>query len=277
MKTVVANYKTRIYCIRIVPKVGAIIRLTSHPKTVMMQNGNLYLSTSGYEFTGYSAGSTSAPAMIDIQGVCEVAGIGIDKINSGVFDNARCYIFATNWDNPVEDYEEIVATVLGKTHIQDKRYLIEQMSLSDVLNQNVGKTFIQTCQKKFGGQEFAGCKINLTPYTFNGSVTTSTNQNNFVDTSLTQAQDYFTEGLIQFTSGLNANLKPLEIKKFQFGGFIETYDAFYYNPQIGDTFTIIAGCRKRIQDCVTHNNVVNFGGFPNVPTQNQYTKIGIPP
>jgi len=240
-----------------------------------MSNGNVYLSTSGYDFTGYVAGSGTSPAMVDLEGIIGMAGIGIDQINSGQFDNAKCYLFAVEWDNPIEDYEQIVASVLGRTHMMDYKYKIEEMSLIDTLNQSVGHNYTQTCQKKFGGQEFAGCKVNIASYTFSGTLTSVGSQSIFTASALAQATDYFTAGTIQFTSGLNNGLKAQEIKKFTLGGLIEVYESFYYTPVIGDTFTIIAGCRKRKEDCIAKSNIVNFGGFSNIPTTSQYTKVGI--
>lgn len=276
MKARTADYKTRVVCLRIEPKTGDPILLTQHPSDLTMSNGKIYRATAGYQFTGYSAGSTTTPAAIDIEGILELCGIGTAQIESGQFDSARCYYFATNWPDPIEDYEEIVATILGRTHTLDKKYKIEEMSLADALNQAVGHTFIQTCQKHFGGQEFAGCKVDKSLYTFSGVITAVTDQRNFKASALSQAAGYFNEGTILFTSGKNSILKPLEIKGFLTGGSIETYDAFFYPPQIGDTFTIVAGCQKRLQDCKAYNNVINFGGFSYVPTQSTYGKVGIP-
>lgn len=274
MKTQIANAETRALCLRIVPRVGNEIRLTAHPRNLAMSNGRIYLSTSGYEFTGYTAGSSTSPAMIDIEGIAELAGIGVDQINSGQFDNARCYLFACDWNNPIEDYEEIVASIMGRTHLLDQRYKIEEMSLIDALNQSVGRTYMATCQKTFGGQEFAGCKVNLAPLTATALITAVNGAHNFIAAGLPQANDFFTAGTVKFTTGQNAGLKAMEVKIHSVGGLIEVYEPFYYTPMIGDAIEIIAGCRKRKQDCKAHSNIINFGGFPYVPTTTQYTKVG---
>lgn len=275
MKSTIANYQTRVLCLRIVPVVGTTVRLTHHPRNLTMGNGAVYLTNSGYEFTGYSAASSMSPAMIDLQGIAGIAGISKAAIASGVFDGARCYLFATNWDNPVEDYEPIVASILGKTTLTDDKYQIQEMALIDALNQSVGRTYTPTCQKKFGGQEYAGCKIALGPITVTGTLTAITGSNKFTDSARAEAADYFALGTIQFTSGLNAGLKAQEIKTFS-AGVIETFEPFYYAPAIGDAYTMIPGCRKRQSDCSTKwNNIVNFGGFANIPTGSQYAKIGL--
>ncbi len=276
MKSTVADLHTRSFCLRIVPVTGSTIRLTSHPRDLTMSNATVYLSTSGYEFTGYSASSALSPAMIDLEGIAGLAGIGYDQIASGVFDNARCYLFATSWATPVEDEEAIVASILGKTTLMDERYRIEEMSLIDALNQSVGDTYTPSCPKTFGGQEYAGCMKALGPLTVTGTLTGVTSSSIFRDSARSEAADYFGLGTIAFTSGPNAGLKPLEIKSYAANGTIETFEPFHYAPVVGNAYTMTPGCRKRhLEDCKTKwNNLVNFGGFRDVPTGSQYGQSG---
>ncbi len=276
MKPATVDLHYRTLCLRIVPLTGAAIRLTMHPRDLAMSNGALYLSVAGYEYTGFSASAVLSPSMIDIQGIAGLAGIGADQIASGLFDNARCYLFAVDWRVPVEDAEPVTASILGKTTLLDDVYKIEEMGLTDALNQSVGKTYTAACQKKFGGQEYAGCKIALSPVTVTGTITAVTSACMFRDAVRTEAADRFAAGTVCFTSGANAALKPLEIKSYASDGTIETYESFYYPVAAGDAYTMIPGCRKRrAEDCRDKwSNVVNFGGFADMPTSSQYTQAG---
>ena len=275
MKPAVADSRFRVICLRIEPLTGSPIYLTHHPRDLVMR-GHTYLSTSGYDFTGYSSAASTSPSMVDLQGIAGLAGIGYDEINSGVFDNARAYLFATTWNSPVEDEEEIVASILGKTTLRDDTYTIEEMALIDVLNQSVGKTYTVACPKTFGGTEYGGCNKSLVaPVTVTGTLTGVTSRSIVTDSARAEVADYFGAGTIQFTSGPNAGLKPLEIKSFA-AGVIETFEPFYYLPVIGNAYTMVAGCRKRRQeDCyVKFNNVVNFGGFEHIPLGSAYAQVG---
>ena len=149
MKPAVADSRFRVICLRIEPLTGSPIYLTHHPRDLVM-SGHTYLSTSGYDFTGYSSAASTSPSMVDLQGIAGLAGIGYDEINSGVFDNARAYLYATTWNSPVEDEEEIVASILGKTTLRDDTYTIEEMALIDVLNQSVGKTYTELMEVIYG-------------------------------------------------------------------------------------------------------------------------------
>jgi len=273
MKPAVADYRYRVLCLRIVPKIGSTIYLTHHPRDLVM-SGHTYLSTSGYDFTGYNSTTSLAPAVIDLEGIAGLAGIGYDQINSGVFDGARAYLFATTWTSPAEDEEPITASILGKTTLKDSRYVIEEMALIDAINQSVGKTYTAACPKTFGGTEYGGCNANVASFTVTGTLTSVTSLSIVTDSARAEADDYFGAGTIQFTSGLNNGLKPLEIKSFA-AGVIETFEPFYYTPVIGDAYTMIAGCRKSLEDCRDKfNNVVNGGFFPNIPTSSQAAQVG---
>ena len=274
MKSAVADRHYRVICLRIVPLTGSPIYLTRHPRALTM-SGHIYLSGSGYDFTGYSAAANLSPAMIDLEGVAGLAGICYDEVASGLFDNARAYLFATTWNAPVEDEEPIVASILGKTTLMDGRYKIEEMSLVDALNQSVGKTYTPQCPKTFGSQTYAGCKKALGPLTVTGTLSAVTSTSIVRDSARVEAADYFAVGTLQFTSGANAGLKPLEIKSYAANGTVEVFEPFHYLPAIGDAYTLIPGCRKRLADCRDKwNNVVNFGGFSFVPTSSQYAQRG---
>lgn len=275
MKSAIANPATRVLCLRIVPTTGAVVRLTHHPRNLTMSNGEVYLTGSGYEFTGYSASSGFSPAMVDLEGIAGIAGIGRDELASGMYDNARAYLFATTWNSPVEDEEPITASILGKTTLLDERYRIEDMALVDALNQSVGMSYQPACPKTFGGQEFAGCKIDLAALTVTGTLTHKTSNLIVRDSARTEAADYFAAGTIEITSGDNAGLRPKEIKAYAADGTITIYESFHYPLAVGDTYTLIPGCRKRLEDCRDKwNNVVNFGGFSFVPTSSTYGQIG---
>lgn len=273
MKPAVVDYQFRITCVRIEPLLGAPIYLTDHIRDLTI-GGHLYRSDAGYEFSGNAAESSMTPGTFDLEGIIDIAGLSRASIASGALDNARMYIFATQWNAPAEDHEPISKSILGRTTLKDDRYSVEAMSLIDALNQPIGKTYGATCPKKFGGQEYAGCKKVVTPSA--GTVTGVADRYNFTASALAGAADYFGAGSIVWTTGANVGLKSQEVKAFGVGGVIELYEAFFYPVAIGDQFEITPGCRKRLEDCRDKwNNVLNFGGFTRIPTGNTYTTRGL--
>lgn len=275
MKPAVADYHYRCYCLRIVTTGGLLVRLTDYPRDLLMSGGQIYLTDSGYQFTGSQGTTTTSPGVMDLEGVLAVAGIDRDEVASGVFDGARLYCFATTWNAPVEDEEPVGAATLGRTTLIDERYKIEMMALIDALNQSVGETYAPACPKTFGGQEFAGCKVALGPITVTGTVTHVTSGSIWRDSARTEVADYFAMGSVTWTTGPNVGLKAQEIKRYEADGTAETYEPAYYGVTVGDEYEFIPGCRKRLEDCRDKwNNVPNFGGDSFVPTSSQYQQVG---
>lgn len=272
MKSTVAPYQTPAWCVRIVCTNGTTVRLTAYPFDLTMSNATVYLTDSGYQTSAYSGTTTSSPSSIDLEGIAGVAGISKDQIASGVFDNARVYIFKCNFLVPVEDYEPVIAGFFGKTSIEDDRYRVEGMSLIDALNQSVGKTYTAACLRTFGD---AGCTKTLSGLDVTGTITGVTSASVVRDSARAESADYFGAGTLEYTSGTNVGLKPLEVKAYAADGTITTHDPAYYVPSIGDTYVLIPGCRKRLEDCRDKwNNVINFFGFSNIPTSSAYTQVG---
>lgn len=272
MKTTVAPYATRALCLRIVCINGLTVRLTRYPTDLMMSNATIYQTGSGYDVSAYQSTSSFSPSAVDLEGFVGYAGITRDLIASGVFDGARAYLFACNFLSPVEDYEPITASILGKTELLDDRYRIEEMGLIDALNQSTGRTYTALCSRTFGD---SGCTINLASITVSGAVSVVTSNSTIRDTSRTEAADYFAAGIITFTSGNNAGLKGQEIKSYAADGTITTFEPFYYPPQVSDTFALVPGCRKRLVDCRDKwGNAVNRFAFDYMPTSSVYGQIG---
>lgn len=262
---------------RIEPLLGDPIYITDYIRDLTI-GGHLYRSDAGYEFSGVAYESSMTPGTFDLEGVIDLAGLSRAAIASGALDNARIYIFSTVFPSegttPVEDEEPDFLGFLGRTTLKDDRYSVEVMSLVDAMNQPIGKTYGPTCPKKFGGQEYAGCKKVVTPSA--GTVTGVTDRYNLAASALAGAADYFGAGSIVWTTGANVGLKSQEVKAFGAGGDIELYEAFFYPVEVGDEFEITPGCRKRLEDCRDKwDNVLNFGGFTRIPTGNTYTTRGL--
>ena len=272
MKSTVAPYATAAWCVRIECASGLIVRLTPYLLDLKMSNGNVYLTDAGYEATAYQATATMAPSAIDVEGIAGIVGISRDEIASGIFDSARVKIFKCDFLDPVEDHEPITTGFFGKVTLKDDRYRVEGMSLIDALGQSVGRTYSAPCQRTFGD---AGCTIDLTTLDVTGTLTHVTSASVFRDSSRAEALDYFAGGTVAFTSGPNAGLKPLNIKAYAADGTITTYEPAYFNLSVGETCVLIPGCRKRLEDCRDKwDNVINFFGFPHIPTTTTYSKVG---
>lgn len=275
MKATVAPYATSVSCGRVVCRSGLTIRIAAYPFDLTMSNATVYQSGSGFEYSGYTAEASFAASVVDLEGFVGYAGITRDKLASGLFDGAECYYFTTNFLAPVEDQQPDMKAVFGKTTLDDERYKIEQMALVDLLGQDFGLTYTAGCPKKFGGQEYGGCGVDLGPITVTGTITHVPSAFQVRDSARAEAADYFGWGYLTFTSGDNAGLDAIRVDSHASDGTLTLMQAPYYAVTVGTTYSLVPGCRGRLEDCRDkHGNIPRFGGDPWIPQSSQYKMIG---
>lgn len=284
MKAVVADWQTIVYAMRIVARSGETIRLVQYPRNLVM-SGQTYFSDSGYQFTGILSSSSMAASMVDNDGIFTAQSISKVDVQTGKWDGALGYVFATSWQNPVEDEEPIGKFIVGKMSLMDDKYKMELMQLIDALNQPTGRTIAPLCIWTLFDETITGeiipnhrskCRLNIDDYRINGvAVTSVTSQQQFTAAALTQPDDWFGAGWLKWVTGNNVDVGAVGIRDFA-GGLITLSQPLPYAVGVSDTFDIVPGCRKRrVEDCVgKYNNGVNHGGFDRVAPPSVYSKIG---
>ncbi|HZX51479.1 MAG TPA: DUF2163 domain-containing protein [Pseudomonas sp.] len=295
MKPHVADWQTRVYCARVVPAGDhPVIRLAGYPVDLVMSNGEVYLTENGYEFSGLSETSDMSASSVDLDGILQLGAVSRDDLASGIYDNARVYVFATSWAAPIEDEEPLSLMFWGKVEFDDSRdtYTVQLMGAKDVLSQSVGRTYSASCPWTLFDQTIDGRIIatsrsrctgpranpdgpDIADYLVTGALTSVTSQNVFADSARVEVDDWFAYGEIMFTTGANVGLRPSQIKIFA-SGQIELHEALFYAPQVGDEYKMIPGCRKRlVEDCIgKFGNAINNGGQAHIPAPSQYGEVG---
>jgi len=111
----------------------------------------------------------------------------------------------------------------------------------------------------------SGCGLSKASFAVSGTVQAGSTVNKLL-TTLVQADAYFDNGQLVFTSGAN-NGHLVAVKKYlNSGGTVYFVVPLPAVPSVGDTFTIYPGCDKTQATCAgKFSNLVNFGGFPYVP------------
>jgi uncharacterized phage protein (TIGR02218 family) len=194
---------------------------------------------------------------------------------AGKWDDATISMFMVNRKNVSSGTYHMRDGVLGQITVKSpSEFQAELRGLTQFLQKQIGEVITPLCRWDLGSTSQNGppgarglCTVNLTPYTITGVAVTavSTNQN-FTASSLTQAVAYFQAGKVTWTSGLN-NGRSMDIQAHGSGGVLVLALPMLNNVQIGDVFTIVPGCQKRlVQDCIgKFNNGINHGGFPYLP------------
>lgn len=285
----VATAERRTHCVRIEPVNGSPIRIAiAYPVDLKMGNGETYKGGIYAQPSDINSTISGGASVLDFGSVYDANTITRDQIQSGYWDGAKIYSFFTDWAAPVEDEEEDRIYTFGKVREEDERYVVEMLSLSDLLNQTTGQLISAGCpyvldDKHVDGTIIASdksrCKVNPA-YVANvpSRIISISNQMQFVGFNLagTYPDDYFGFGEIIFTSGANAGQSYKFVKSYLANGTITLAQPFYHPIQIDDLFTIRPGCRKRFkEDCIDkYANGKHFGGFPHVPQRSTVQKFG---
>jgi hypothetical protein len=91
----------------------------------------------------------------------------------------------------------------------------------------------------------------------------------------TYADDFFNKGVVIGLTGANEGT-TVEIYDWTAAGAIVLFAPLADAPEIGDTFTVRDGCGKSRADCMAHDAIEWFRGFPEVPGSDQVLKPAIP-
>jgi uncharacterized phage protein (TIGR02218 family) len=251
---------------------GQMFGFTTHDKDLTLDVGtgpSNYVeldARQGLDFSGVVSTSGMSVDNMEITTLDDGSLFVRDDLLAGRWKNSRFRIFRHRWDvDPVSlanDTETLMRGWLGESTLNLNTIKIELRGLKQLLQQPVGIVSSKTCRARLGD---SACTVNLAPFTASGEVTSVTDRRTFA-ANLAPASDYYGDGLITWTSGANIGLSQ-KVRGFASSVFDLQLQA-PFDIEVGDTFTAIAGCRKRLEeDCRDKfDNVLNFQGEPHRPT-----------
>ena len=252
--------------LKITRKDGQVFAFTSASTDVTI-SGQLYTSAQGLDISSLEVTAGLAVDNLELTTLDDGSIFSRVEVLAGVWRNADFTISRYNWASPSDGVEVRMVGTVGEVHLKRGSITAELRGLQQYLQQPIGSVTSKTCRARLGD---ALCRVVLTGYTFTGSVTASASQQVFTDSTKAQAADYFAEGIVTFTNGVNAGLSQ-KVKTFT-GGVFTLALPMLQAIAVGTTYSVVAGCRKRLEDCSTKfNNVLNFQGEPHLPGVDQIT------
>lgn len=255
---------TLAYCWLVTRLDGTVFAFTSHDADIVY-DGITYQAAPGFTPSAIAGSGDLAVGNLDVVGPVSVATISDADVKAGRWDYAEVLVFEVNYMDLTMGRCILSSGTLGNLSTGKVQFQAEQRDIAQKLQQPVGRVIAAACDADLGD---ARCGINLEALRVAGTVTAAASQSAFTASALTQAADYFGAGEVTWITGLNAGMK-MEIQTFSAGAFALALK-MPYSISIGDTFTVVPGCRKREQaDCKTkYNNIVNFRGFAHLPGNN---------
>jgi uncharacterized phage protein (TIGR02218 family) len=226
-------------------------------------SGVLHKSAPGLDVSSIALSAGAAVDNLELTTLDDASVFTRADVLGGLWRNAAFTLQRYNFSSPSDGVETIMAGVLGEVRYMRNSLAVELRGLQQFLQQPIGSVSSKTCRARLGDSL---CTKALGPFTFAATVTSVTSNQVFTATALTQAADYFGEGILTWTSGPNINLVH-KVKTHGTGGVLTLSLPMFQTVAIGHTFSIVAGCRKRMaEDCITKfSNVLNFQGEPHLP------------
>ena len=265
-------------CYLITRSDGVQLGFTDHDENIVI--GLItYQARSGFDATNLSTNTNLSTDNMELNSVLDSALISERELATGKYDLARLDIFDVDWENlpatliltpPFNFIPRVINATLGRVEMSDRDYKVEATGRTFKLQQKIGSLTSPSCPHDLGNSQ---CGVNLATYTTSHTVTSVTSRSKFIANN-SQAEGVLYGGVITFTSGLNNGYKDT-ISANQSNGSILLFEQAPFNVVIGDTFTAVKGCDKSRGTCqAKFNNIINFGGFPDVPGANVYVTGG---
>jgi uncharacterized phage protein (TIGR02218 family) len=256
-----AGTTTLAWCWKVTRTDGEIFGFTSVDRNLIF-DGQLYMAATGFTPSAIEGQIDLAVPNLELVGLLDSESITEADLIAGKWDGASVEIFQVNYADLTQGKMDLRVGTIGNVSSGSTGFRAEGRGLAQALQQPVGEVYAPACSANLGD---ARCQVDLGPLTETGAVTTATSRRAFSDSSRAEAADYWGAGVVEWLTGANAGLR-MEVASFT-GGAFELHLAMPYTIAVGDTYSVVPGCRKRrTEDCGTKfSNVVNFRGFPDVP------------
>ena len=230
-----------------------IVKLILPSETLLMTlyNKSLIIQEQTY-YASYLIGDIDMQFSASLQ--ADTAFISMIKMFSRQFNGAVLEIY--DYDLTLQQII-LPACFIGKvmeTEIYDTIVTLKAYSSKQLLNRIITRTYDKQCQAEWGDNR---CHINKELYKQQIQITNINNNNDTEYIVLNGIVNnfynpYLVDSLGTVITVLNHNSV---LKKFKCESF--------YTVQIGQVYSLYAGCQKDILNCNYYNNIKNYLGFNN--------------
>jgi uncharacterized phage protein (TIGR02218 family) len=268
---------TLCWCWRLTRRDGEIQGFSDHDRDLVF-DGTTFEAAAGMtasemrETVGLSVDNLEVMSAVSSERLAEA------DLAAGLYDDALVEIFRVSWADT--DQRVLMRSGnLGEVKRSGIAFAAEVRGLAHRLQEPKGRLFQYGCDADLGDQR---CTVDLDDAEFRGTgaVASVASPRRFTVTGLDGfANGWFTHGLLTFTSGA-ADGQAVEVKshaKTAGAVTVEVWSRVRLPLVPGQTFTVTAGCDKRIATCqAKFANVANFRGFPHMPGNDFLTTVARP-
>lgn len=256
------------YCWKLTRTDGVVQGFTDHDNPLTFGSVT-YIAYAGFTATQVAQSLGLAVDNLEVEGALSDATINEDYLARGVYDGAVIELYWVNWSDVTQRHLVNRGTI-GEVKRNGLAFSAELRGLANALQQKTGRKYQRYCDAVVGDSR---CKVNLSDpaYLGSGTVASVASSRVFTVSGLGAfADDWFTAGVLTFTTGANDNQR-MEVKQHNsaFGVVtIELWQPMPFDVSTGEAFTITAGCKQDAETChEKFANITNFRGFNLIPGQ----------
>ena len=252
---------------------GVILAFTSHDEDVTLGNLTYKHCGSLQDSAADSDSDVTSVGSIDLVGLITDDSITEDDLYAGLYDDA----YVECWERPLNGIPDpgapfmVASGWIGKLTRKQNSWEGEVQGAGAKMAQTaLVQFYAPACRWQFGSPSTStqpGCGVNAESYRVWGTEVTSIVGRGIIyfAPEAVPAEALWNNGLLTFTSGRNAGL-TCQIETMDWAsGALSLWDLAPFPPAPGDDFSVIPGCSYDKPGCVVYNNLINFGGYPDVP------------
>jgi len=250
---------------------GVVLRFTEHDRDLTV-DGETYYATASFDASSIKASADLSVDDLDVQGAFDSAYIRAEDLLAGKYHGATFVVSEVLWDNVAAGADVLRWGWLGRVKEVGGKFVAELLGPTVRLNKPLLQMYQPACRATLGD---ARCGVNLAAYTQSGAVTVVNSRRSFEVSGVSVPsgdETYFQGGLLTFTNTGDLQGVSMEVQACD-GLTVELLLQMPFDIQVGDTFTITAGCDHSLATCRDRfNNVLNFRGEPHAPVSDDMIK-----
>lgn len=259
---------------------GVTLRVTDHNATLNI-NGFDYRPTGGWQTSARERLANFQDRNAEVTGYLNSEYITEEDLRAGKYQDAKVIELVVDWLVPWAGIYSTAIYYIQQVSFTGEVWQAQVLGLTARIRKPVGDVYCRLCRHDLGnafGTSNTGCHVDKSTFTATGTVSVVSTQRVSVETSLTSPDYFFNRGILSWTSGANLDTRH-EVQSYKHtNGKLVFYLPTPYDIAVGDTFTVEAGCDKRIDgDCKNKfDNIVDHGGFPFIPGTDRMIRTPTP-
>ncbi len=247
---------------------GVVIGVTDHDRDIAIGD-EIYHARGALKPSKLESEMGLSPENLDVFGGVDGEIFREDELHRGLFDGALVEYFSWDWQNETKN-EILLKGRIAKIEYSQNRFRAELETPIDKLPNIFGRSFQKECHACFCDEN---CGLNAQNFQHRSSIAAL----HWPKLTLSGHFPWPLEnGLLVFSerpkgvqkSGIRS-AKPQEAQTE-----ITLWADLKFQPEIGETVMVQAGCDKNFETCRQRfGNAVNFRGFPHMPGEQVLNEV----